>query len=177
MKYNPKNVVDVFRKPDPGLYKVKIEDAQDARTETKQEEMIVLTLEILEGPFKGCQVKERIVESEQYPNMASTKIDEILRSCDRGDKLDAVKDEVEVTTQSFIGLTGNVKIVHNTAKNGKVYANVDYWVTEDSNGIAEEVEKAMNTAKPTTASRPPRPGTKTVDGVQTRADDKDDIPF
>ena len=123
--------------------------------------MIELKMEVCAGQKgAGYPFFDYIVDND----FRDTKIDNILRSCGKGAKLDAVQNEVDITTQSFVGLVGTV-MLRNDEYRGVERPKIHYWVTDESNGIAEEVQKAMSAAA------------QPAQTAGTKADTEDDIPF
>ena len=168
MKYNPKEVKErpEYEFPDEGICKVKIVDAEDAISKASGVDTIKLTVEVCENQ-KGAGYKTQfyIVDGE----WASTNIDSVLRSCGRSAKLDNVLEEVEVPTESFIGLAGTVMLKNEEYK-GVDRPKINYWVVpEVAEGIANEIGNALAPEKES--------GTKTVDGVMVNSEDESDIPF
>jgi len=171
MKYNPKEVKErpEYEFPDEGICKVKIVDAEDAISKASGVDMIKLTVEVCENQ-KGAGYKTQfyIVDGE----WASTNIDSVLRSCGKSANLDKVLKEVEMPTQDFIGLTGSVMLKNEEYK-GLEYPKINYWIADETNGVAAEVANIMTEA----VAPEKESGTKTVDGVVVNKNEEDDIPF
>ena len=123
--------------------------------------MIELKMEVCAGQKgEGYPFYDFIVDND----FRDTKIDNILRSCGEGAKLDNVQNEVDITTQSFVGLVGTVMLKSEEYK-GIDRPKIHYWATTESNGIAKEVQKAMSAT------------TQPAQAAEAKADTENDIPF
>ena len=116
--YNP-NDYDPERSfaiPEIGPTRVKIVEAKE-KTSHSGNEMMELTLEILEGIAKGSKLWDYVV----YNQYAGAKFGSILHSCGKDPTV-----KRNISTSLLIGLEGVVEVKHETYEGNK-RAKVNYW--------------------------------------------------
>lgn len=118
-----------FGVPPVGEYDVKIVEAREKISQSSGKDMIELELEIINSQVKG-KFWVYIVD-DQY---ADQRIYEIFSSA--GKPVPAT-----ITSKSFIGLVGRVKVKHETA-NGEQRAKVNYWLKAKNPTVAASGNEA-----------------------------------
>lgn len=115
--YTGNNVQEtpVYKIPPIGDYTVQIIGA-DAKISRSGKDMIVLRCKIQHPEYK-TEMFEYIVDNEY----AQQRIFDILNSCGQPPRVGAV-----ITPQSFVGLTGNVRIKHEEY-NGETQVKINFW--------------------------------------------------